>query len=187
MNENERELLDGLRALDAKEPREPSARVERFLLAQFRARARRRRLTRWGSAAAGIAAAAAIAVAVWVAPRTLRHSPSTISHGAPRELPKSGLPDVALPTSPQPRASNAIVQADEVAASFYPTPDADALPPLETAMVVRVQLPMSSLRWMGLPIAEDLSGDPVQADVLLGQDGLARGVRLVPSSLRREP
>jgi hypothetical protein len=46
-------------------------------------------------------------------------------------------------------------------------------------MVVRVQLPMSSLRLMGLPVSEDFSGDAVQADVLLGQDGLARGVRLV--------
>ena len=187
MNEHERELLDGLRALDAMEPREPSARVEQFLLAQFRARGRRRRLALWGSAAAGIAAAAAIAVAVWVAPRMLKHSPSTISHGVPRELPKSGAPDIARPTSPEPRASHAIVQTDEVTASFYPTPDADALPPLETAMVVRVQLPMSALEGMGLPIGEDLSGAPVQADVLLGQDGLARGVRLAPSSFRREP
>ena len=46
-------------------------------------------------------------------------------------------------------------------------------------MVVRVQMPMASLELIGYPISQDRASEPVEAEVLLGQDGLARGVRLV--------
>jgi hypothetical protein len=46
-------------------------------------------------------------------------------------------------------------------------------------MVVRVQLPVSSLQLMGVPVNEESADLSVQADLLLGQDGLARAVRLV--------
>ena len=46
-------------------------------------------------------------------------------------------------------------------------------------MVVQVQLPASSLRMMGFPMDEERADAAVQAELLLGQDGLARGVRLV--------
>ena len=69
--------------------------------------------------------------------------------------------------------------AGEVAESFYRLPDADILPPLDSAVIVRVQLPLSSLAAMGVPVDEDRASESVQADLLLGQDGLARGVRLI--------
>ncbi len=62
---------------------------------------------------------------------------------------------------------------------FYPLPEAEALPAVENAMVVRVQLPVSSLQLMGVPVSEERADVSVQAELLLGQDGLARGVRLV--------
>jgi hypothetical protein len=68
---------------------------------------------------------------------------------------------------------------EEADASFYPLPEAEALPMLETAMVVRVQMPVSSLQLMGVPVGEERTESSVQAELLLGQDGLARGVRLV--------
>jgi hypothetical protein len=68
---------------------------------------------------------------------------------------------------------------DDTAAGFYQLPDAEALPPVESAMVVRVQLPMASLELIGYPINQDRASERVEAEVLLGQDGLARGVRLV--------
>jgi len=46
-------------------------------------------------------------------------------------------------------------------------------------MVVRVQLPVSSLQLMGVPVSEESADSNVEADLLLGQDGLARAVRLV--------
>lgn len=72
------------------------------------------------------------------------------------------------------------VAADEDSdTSFYPLPEAEGLPAVENAMVVRVQLPVSSLRLMGFPVDEERADAAVQAELLLGQDGLARGVRLV--------
>jgi hypothetical protein len=70
-------------------------------------------------------------------------------------------------------------QSAEVAVNFYRLPDADELPPMESATIVRVQLPMSSLRLIGLPVSEERAAESIQADMLLGQDGLARAVRFV--------
>jgi hypothetical protein len=47
-------------------------------------------------------------------------------------------------------------------------------------MVVRVQLSRASLAELGYPLDEVYSSDWVRADVLVGQDGWPRGVRLVP-------
>ena len=86
---------------------------------------------------------------------------------------------------PTPAPAAAVAQSDPAAvdedadASFYPLPEAEALPAVENAMVVRVQLPVSSLQLMGFPVTEERAGASVQAELLLGQDGLARGVRLV--------
>jgi len=152
MNPEERELMAGLRALASDGPRQASVELETRLIAEFRQQSRLRRTRAWISAASGGAIAAAIAILVWIGP--------VVSN------PGAAPPDQA-------------VLADEAVADFYPLPDADALPPVESAMVVRVQLPMASLESIGFPIDTDRAADPVEADVLLGQDGLARGVRLV--------
>ena len=71
----------------------------------------------------------------------------------------------------------AAVQQDT--SEFIALSDADTATPLEHATIVRVQLPLSSFRDIGLAINEQNAADRVQADVLLGQDGLARAVRFV--------
>ena len=152
MNADERDLLEGLQALASDGPREAPPGLEARLLAEFQKRSRLRRARVWISAASVGAIAAAMAVLIWIGP--LRPEPGVLQ------------PDAA-------------VQVDETAADFYPLPDADGLPPVESAMVVRVQLPTSSLELIGFPINQDRDSDPVEAEVLLGQDGLARGVRLV--------
>ena len=43
---------------------------------------------------------------------------------------------------------------------------------------MRMELPASVLPILGIVPARDISGDSVAADVLVGQDGLARAVRL---------
>ena len=48
-----------------------------------------------------------------------------------------------------------------------------------TRQVVRVRLPRSAMRSVGLPVNEDRWMEQVPADVLLGQDGVARAVRFV--------
>jgi hypothetical protein len=151
MISNEQELLEGLRALAGESPRQAPARVEQQLVAEFQRRAVRRRRRAWLTAASAGTIAAAVAILLWMKPATTK--PVAVSQETP-------------------------VLA-EAAADFYPLPEADALPPVESALVVRVQLPMSSLRLIGLTINEERATERIEADVLLGQDGLARGVRLV--------
>jgi hypothetical protein len=157
MNEDNRELLEGLRALAADGPRDAPARVEERLKTEFRRQKGRRNLLTWVPAFS-VAAAAGIALLLW----------------NQSEKPKPALVPVVV-------AAQAVTPAveEETDASFYPLPEAEALPALENAMVVRVQLPVSSLQLMGVPVGEERADASVQADLLLGQDGLARGVRLV--------
>jgi hypothetical protein len=152
MNADERDLLEGLQELAAEGPRQAPVHMEQRLLSEFRKRSRRRRARAWMSAASLGAIAAAIAVLLWIGPLRPEH-----------------------PVLSQ----DAAAWADETTAGFYPLPDADGLPPVESAMVVRVQLPVASLELIGFPVNQDRDSDPVEAEVLLGQDGLARGVRLV--------
>jgi hypothetical protein len=152
--EDNRELLENLRALAADGPRQAPDRVEWHLRTEFRKRTRRRRAKVWASIGGVAAIAAGIALFALV-----------------RETPK--------PVAATAIAVQAVPEDEAADASFYPLPEAEALPAVENAMVLRVQLPVSSLRLMGVPVDEDGADGAVQAELLLGQDGLARGVRLV--------
>jgi hypothetical protein len=162
--EDHRELLENLRALAADGPQAAPDRVERRLCAEFRSLSRRRRVRVWASFSGVAAMAAGIALLMWV-----------------REAPKPAAA-TAAPTAMLAAGANtsgsAAAEEEEADASFYPLPQAEALPAMENAMVVRVQLPVSSLRLMGFPVDEERADVAVQAELLLGQDGLARGVRL---------
>jgi hypothetical protein len=161
MNENHEtlpEILEDLRALASEVPGEAPPHVEARLMAEFRRRKRRRNLRIWAPTI-GLAAAAAMALLFW------------------------GKPGVAQ--KPAAAVIQTVVPAadDDSEAGFYPLPEAEGLPAVENAMVVRVQLPVSSLQLMGVPIdgvPEERADSSVQADLLLGQDGLARAVRLAP-------
>lgn len=64
--------------------------------------------------------------------------------------------------------------------AFVPIPYVAPLAPYERPQVVRMDVPMMALVAAGVPVhAPDLSG-AVTADVLVGQDGRALAVRLVP-------
>jgi hypothetical protein len=171
MNDNDSKLLKGLRALAADGPREAPVCVEDRLLGELRRRSHARRRNRWlGVATAAIAAG--VLMMLWV--------PTEPAVPAPRMAPIA-VNTVQSPQTPPKAAIQppAYERGAEVAINFYPLPDADELPPIESATIVRVQLPMSSLRLMGLPVSEDRAAEFIQADMLLGQDGLARGVRFV--------
>jgi hypothetical protein len=156
MNENDQELLEGLRALAAEGPREAPLHVEEHLKAQFRRQNRRRHLAAW-MPAFSVATAAGIALLLWV-------------HEKPKPAPAPVVVAATLAVAP--------VAEEDADSSFYPLPEAEALPAVENAMVVRVQLPVSSLQLMGVPVGEERADASVQAELLLGQDGLARAVRL---------
>lgn len=65
----------------------------------------------------------------------------------------------------------------EVTTDFYPLIDDPA--PFEGGELLRVSLPASAMRGVGLPVSEDRLTEMVQADVLVGQEGLARAIRFV--------
>jgi hypothetical protein len=76
------------------------------------------------------------------------------------------------------RSRRSTNQADAIN-RFYPLPGADLLSPLDYGTVVRVQLPRPALQEVGFPVAGDRMMERVEADILIGQDGLARAVRFV--------
>ena len=72
--------------------------------------------------------------------------------------------------------------ADPRAASsveFVRIPGAIGLPELESGTVLRMELPLTALPEYGLDIAPDAMRSSVEADVLVGQDGQPRAIRLV--------
>jgi hypothetical protein len=62
--------------------------------------------------------------------------------------------------------------------AFVPWPGAAALPAFESGEIVRTELPVTVLPLLGLQPAAAVRSRTVPADVLIGQDGLARAVRL---------
>ncbi len=52
----------------------------------------------------------------------------------------------------------------------------------EPAQVVRIRLPRREMRRFGLPVSEEFERLSIEADVLIGQDGIARAVRFVSQS-----
>ena len=182
MNECDPKLLEALRAMAADGPREAPACVEERLVSAFR---RRSRLRRRGLPVAIAAASIAAGITVIVRLRPAPPNP-VVAHPATAatkvEVPAAPMV-VAQPASVVARKAPSVRRTHrrgaEVALNFYRLPGADELPPMESATVVRVQLPMSSLRLIGLPVNEDRAAESIQADMLLGQDGLPRGVRFV--------
>lgn len=51
--------------------------------------------------------------------------------------------------------------------------------PMESGQVIRVQMPRSALITLGLPVNVEHADVPVKADLLVGEDGLARAIRFV--------
>jgi len=173
MNEYEQDVEDldlalALRRLaDTADVPPLDAQREAALMAAFdaaRAPRRQGRSTYWGMA--GLATAATLLIAVGLGPvRAGRHGTPTggdLAMSAP--LPSSSLRGVQL--EPQPPNE------------FVMVPGASALPPMESGSLVRMDVPASMLPSLGLaPAANPLAR--IRADVIVGQDGLARAVRLV--------
>ena len=68
----------------------------------------------------------------------------------------------------------------ELATSFYSLVEEGELVPLESGRVVRVEVPASALIALGFPVTAESKDRSVQADLVLGQDGLARAIRFLP-------
>jgi hypothetical protein len=67
----------------------------------------------------------------------------------------------------------------EIVTEFLALAGADIERPWEHGQVVRVRMPRAALRSFGLPMNEDRAFEAVTADLVLGEDGLARAIRFV--------
>jgi hypothetical protein len=75
-----------------------------------------------------------------------------------------------------------VTPPSEPSAPFYSLVEAGQMAPLESGRIVRIEVPTAELVKLGVPLTETTLTQPVQADLLLGQDGLARAIRFVPAN-----
>lgn len=143
------------------------ARVEANLLAAFRATHEigSRTQTRWWrmpvvawTAAGAMAAALVVGVAVLpkrhVAPPATHHSAST-------------------------QVELASFNNQETDDGFIRIPNTPQIDPNDDVNVVRMELPKSAMLAVGLNVSPEQVSDTVEAEVMLGSDGLARAVRFM--------
>lgn len=162
---NEFQIAHALRGLQNQfevPPLDPAK--EEALLAAFDAHwARPRRRLGRGVWISATAASVAIAAALnWMVATSVRD----------RTRPAQGS---AVPVVP---VAQGFGLAQDDGADFVPWPGAATLPQFESGALMRVDLPVSALPALGF--APPSSGPSVvQADVIVGQDGLARAIRLV--------
>jgi hypothetical protein len=163
------------------------AHVEAALLGAFRSHHRRaswRRTLEWASVGA---AAAVLLIFLWTVRGSSRGKSSPPAH---KDLSsQSGVPLIAkepvaskqeeLTSAPAAMVSNATVNEAYVASDFTPVPYTAAITADDPGMIVRVQLTRSSLAQLGYPVAETPDEDLIRADVLVGEDGWPRGVKLI--------
>jgi hypothetical protein len=149
------------------------------------------RTERWVYA---LAMAAIVALAVWIGSRAPRPpaGPATATAPSPAAAPGVRPPLVPAPAvaalgpterttvstsrrvrpkvAPLPRARSF---------EFVALPSAVGLPDFESGSVVRIQVPVAALPEYGVDIAPNMQKATVEADVLVGQDGQPRAIRLV--------
>ena len=63
----------------------------------------------------------------------------------------------------------------ELATDFFPL--LDTPPPFERGELLRVVVPAATMLQVGLPVSQEHWADPVRADILVGEEGLARAIR----------
>lgn len=155
--EAERPVAAGLRLLaaDMKDVSAPP-RVEARLVRAYRERYRRRvspagGTLRWWAAAAAVLL---VATALWTGVRPP--------------------PVVGANFGVAAAAGN-----EEEDAAFIPLPNAAALSQDEDVNLVRVELPRSAVTALGIPASDDGGAGNVEAEVLVGPDGMARAVRFL--------
>ena len=176
-------VLRKLRALrEADSGWEASPEVETRLLEALR----HRRVARTWRRSATVVAAAAGVVGLLVVRQTPVQTPVEVAPPARVVLevpPAPALKPAEAPIARPPKRTNTAkfkvqpVTAAEVATEFFPLMDTP--PPFERGELLRVVVPAETMRTVGLAVSESHLNDPVQADILVGQEGLARAIRFV--------
>lgn len=171
LHQREERVAAGLKALGAQWRRTTAPpRIERRLVEAFRvemgaAPAHRRgawaAVLTWGTAVAATVTLALVLVLVHGRQPQQTHRPARTG----MELAAAETPvDVAPALSES---------------GFIPLPNADQMDPEDEMDVVRMQVPRSALIALGVAVSEDEASEQVEADVVLGGDGVARAVRFL--------
>jgi hypothetical protein len=198
--ERHRDLTAALQALSAEaQAWSTSPEIEHRLQAAFEAERTAGvppsepapRINRWDYA---LAIAAIVALAVWLGSRPARPAgPATASAPSPAAAPAGRPPLVSAPPAVAalrpserpavrtPRRLRArVAPAPRVRSfEFVALPSAVGLPDFESGSVVRIQVPVAALPEYGVDIGPNMQRVTVEADVLVGQDGQPRAIRLV--------
>ena len=168
----QRTLASGLRRLAADwQSVEAPARVESRLTAAFLGQAGLTVLhpaTRWWVPVAtwATAAVAVLALAMFLA---------RDRHVVPAHRTTSNR--VELAAVEPPADLDALGDSSGTDNDFIPMPNAARIEPNEDLDLVRVEVPRSAMIALGYAVSEDRASEPVEAEVVLGADGLARAVR----------
>ena len=138
---------------------------------RFRARQSRLRWAEW--MALGTAAAVLLAVGAW-----------NFSRGRVDGVKKIGsvTANSTGASASEVAQTGPIVETatgEDATSDFVPVPYGEDLSPDDSGLVVRVSMTRSALGSLGYPVDELDAGDVIQADLLVGEDGLPRAVRLV--------
>ncbi|HEY6403061.1 MAG TPA: hypothetical protein VI479_16705, partial [Blastocatellia bacterium] len=67
----------------------------------------------------------------------------------------------------------------EYATDFIPLSYGGVQKPMESGEIVRLEIPRSALIAFGLPVNVEQADAPVEAELLLGEDGMARAIRFL--------
>jgi hypothetical protein len=167
--ENQSRLAVGLNALGAQMRRvEAPARVEQRLVSAYRAQTHlghTPRGTVWVAVGAWAAALAATFLLAVFLIRGHQPQPATrMSHGVTQLAALEVPPDTAAPVGED---------------GFVRLPNAEDIAPNEPMNLVRVEVQRSAMIALGFSVSEEHASEPIEADVMLGPDGVARAVRFV--------
>jgi hypothetical protein len=172
-------VLQALKSLaENDQEREAPPQVEARLLAAFQSR-RVHHGWRWGIAA--LAAGLIVGALLWPnrAPKPAVASTAQPVVAAPLPAQPATAATVERPPR-KPARKIAPLQrpkSHEVVTDFFPLMNPE--PAFERGQMLRVQLPAAAMRMVGLPVREEHLADPIQADVLVGEEGMARAIRFV--------
>ena len=134
-----------------------------------------------------LAAAAALLIAFTLNTKT----PAPPARVVPN-IPAAPIAAITAVPAPSPETPRAVVAvrprkprpARVVEEPFVQIPYTQPLAPWERGEIVRVELPVAALIAQGFPMATSDAGAAARADVLIGEDGRARAVRLISISQR---
>ena len=85
---------------------------------------------------------------------------------------------LALQYGPEPPVRSNIV-ASELTTGYIPIGIGNPVDPTGFTSIVRISLPHSEMSKFGLPVQAELEQNRITADVLLGEDGIAKAIRFV--------